>query len=241
VNSPGGTAGPITLCAEIKEVNDGSPGNISLATPVTFTLTPMAAGATITRTADTSGGGVGGTLRACVTLSNVPVNVYDVVINVGGNRYTGSANVVLTVYDPSLGFVTGGGTVVRSGVTAYFGFIVRPNDNGVPQGEFLYIERRPTGDVKLKSSGMQSLSIISNVAVFTGRGALNGVANHTFRVTGVDNGEPGSGDQFGLSVFTPGGAIISNLTFNPITLSGGNILVPEPSEFNAFGVSNGFR
>src|SRR5262249_30567693 len=46
VNSPGGTSGLITLCADIREVNDGSPGNISLATPVTFTLTPIGAGAT---------------------------------------------------------------------------------------------------------------------------------------------------------------------------------------------------
>src|SRR5262249_21731016 len=73
VNAPGGTAGPITLCAAINEVSDGSPGNISFATPVTFTLTPIAAGApTITRMADTTGGGVGGTLTACVTLNNVP-------------------------------------------------------------------------------------------------------------------------------------------------------------------------
>src|SRR5262249_3794418 len=56
VNSPGGTAGPITLCAEIKEASDGSPGDISLATPVTFTLTPVASGTVITRTATTSGG-----------------------------------------------------------------------------------------------------------------------------------------------------------------------------------------
>src|SRR5215471_21558158 len=29
VNSPGGTAGPITLCAAINEPSDGSPGDIS--------------------------------------------------------------------------------------------------------------------------------------------------------------------------------------------------------------------
>ena len=91
VNSSGGNGRPITLCATVTEVSDGSPGDISLATPVTFTLTPVAPGTTITRTATTSGGGVGGTLTACVTLSNVPVNVYDVGISVGGNNYTGSA------------------------------------------------------------------------------------------------------------------------------------------------------
>ena len=229
MNSPGGTAGPITLCAEINEANDGSPGDISLATPVTFTLTPVAPGTTITQTATTSGGGVGGTLTACVTLNNVPVNVYDVGVSVGGNNYTGSVSTVLAVFDPSLGFVTGGGTIVRDGVTACFGFNVKYKSNGAPQGELLYIEHRPTGLVKLKSNAMQSLSIVGNTGVFIGKATLNDVGNHTFRATVIDNGEPGSSDQFGLRVTAPGGAVIPDLTFDPITLSGGNIQVPHQS------------
>jgi subtilisin-like proprotein convertase family protein len=227
VNSPGGTAGPITLCAAINEASDGSPGNISLATPVTFTLTPVAPGTTITRTATTSGGGVGGTLTACVTLSNVPVNVYDVGISVGGNNYTGSGSAVLAVYDPSLGFVTGGGTVFHNGVHGAFGFNVKYKKNGVPQGELLYTECGPTGSVKLKSTTMQSLSIVGVTGVFIGKATINGVGNYTFRATVVDNGEPGSNDQFGLRVTTSGGAVVPGLTFDPITLSGGNIQVPH--------------
>jgi len=230
VNSPGGTAGPITLCAAINEASDGSPGDISLATPVTFILTPVAPGApTITQTATTSGGGVGGTLTACVTLSNVPVNVYNVGVSVGGSYYTGSNSAVLAVYDPSLGFVTGGGTILHDGVTACFGFNVRYQGNGNAQGSLLYIELRPTGVVKLKSNAMQSLSIVGNTGVFIGKATLNDVGNHTFRVTVVDNGEPGRNDQFGLRVTAPGGAIIPGLTFDPITLSGGNIQVPHQS------------
>jgi subtilisin-like proprotein convertase family protein len=230
VNSLGGTAGPITLCATINEASDGSPGDISLATPVTFTLTPVAPGTpTITRTATTSGGGVGGTLTACVTLSNVPVNVYDVGINIGGNNYTGSSSAVLAVYDPSLGFVTGGGTIVHNGVTANFGFNVKYKKNGAPQGELLYIECGPTGTLKLMSTSMQSLSIVGNTGVFIGKATLNDVGNYTFLATVVDNGEPGSSDQFGLRVTAPGGAIIPGLTFDPITLSGGNIQVPHQS------------
>lgn len=226
VNSPGGTAGPITLCATVNETNDESLGDISLATPVTFTLTPVAPGTTIVRTATTTGGGVGGTLTACVTLTNVPVNVYDVGISVGGNYYTGSGSDVLAVYDPSLGFVTGGGTISHNGVTANFGFNVRYRKNGVPEGEFLYNECG-ANNVKLKSTSMQSLSIVGNTAVFISKGTLNGIGNHKFRVTVVDNGEPGRNDLFGLQVTNPGGAIIPGLTFNPITLSGGNIQVPH--------------
>jgi len=230
VNSPGGSAGPITLCATINEAGDGSPGDISRATPVTFTLTPVAPGTpTITQAATTSGGGAGGTLTACVTLSNVPVNVYDVGISIGGSYYTGSNSAVLAVYDPSLGFVTGGGTIIRDGVHASFGFNVKYKSNGAPQGELLYIECRPTGMVKLKSTSMQSLSIVGNTGVIISKATLNGVGDHTFRATVVDNGEPGRDDQFGLRVTAPGGVIIPGLTFDPITLSGGNIQVPHQS------------
>jgi hypothetical protein len=55
-------------------------------------------------------------------------------------------------------------------------------------------------------------------------------ANSQFAVhqaTVVDNGEPGRNDLFGLQVTSPGGAVIPELTFNPITLSGGNIQVPH--------------
>jgi subtilisin-like proprotein convertase family protein len=230
VTSPGGTAGPITLCATISEASDGSPGDISLATPVTFILTPVTPGApAITQTAATSGGGVGGTLTACVTLGNVPVNVYDVSISVGGNHYAGSGSAVLVVYDPSLGFVTGGGTVVRDGVTACVGFNVKFQRDGNAQGYLLYIERRPTGEVKLKSNAMQSLSIIGAAGVFIGKATLNDVGKHTFRAIVVDNGEPGRNDQFGLQVTAPDGTIIPDLTFDPITLSGGNIQIPHQS------------
>jgi hypothetical protein len=230
VNSPGGTAGPITLCATINEASDGSPGDISLATPVTFTLTPVTPGApAITQTATISGGGVGRTLTACVTLGAVPVNVYDVSISVGGNHYTGSGSAVLVVYDPSLGFITGGGTIVRDGVTACFGFNVKFQRDGNAQGYLLYIEHRPTGEVKLKSNAMQSLSIFGAAGVFIGKATLNDVGKHTFRATVIDNGEPGGNDQFGLQVTAPGGAIIPGLTFDPITLSGGNIQVPHQS------------
>src|SRR5262249_36107221 len=75
VNSPGGSAGPITLCAAIAEVSDQSPGDVSNAAPVTFTLSPVGPGSPITQNGVLSGGGVGGTLNACVTLTNVPVNV----------------------------------------------------------------------------------------------------------------------------------------------------------------------
>jgi hypothetical protein len=227
VNSPGGKAGPITLCAAINEANDGSPGDISLATPVTFTLRPFVPGTpTITQTATTSGGGVGGTLTACVTLNNVPVNVYDVTISVGGNNYTGSKSIVLVVFDPSRKFTTGAGTIVRNGAPAVFAFSAKFQRDDDAEGSLVYIERRQTGDVRLEIISIQSLSIVGNTAVLIGRAIFNG-GDCIFRATAIDNDLLGRQDKFGLQVATPSGTIIQDLTFDPITLTSGNILVPR--------------
>jgi hypothetical protein len=215
-------------------VSDGSLGDISNAAPVTFTLSPVGPGSPITQNATLSGGGVGGTLTACATFNNVPVNVYDVGVSVGGNHYTGSGSgAPLVVFDPALGFVTGAGTVVHNGALAIFAFNAKYNKNDDLRGELLYIELRPSGLVKLKSDDLQSLSIVGDTGVILGKATLNDVGNHTFRATVVDNGEPGRNDQFGLRVTAPGGAIIPGLTFDPITLSSGNIQVPHQSSATA--------
>jgi hypothetical protein len=74
---------------------------------------------------------------------------------------------------------------------------------------------------------MQSLAIVGNTAVFTGKGPFNGVGNFVFRVTAIDNGEPGTNDQFGLLLTYPNGAIVSDMTFAPLIIVGGNIQVPH--------------
>ncbi len=234
VKSPGGTSGPFTLCAAVNEASDGSPGDISLATPVTFTLTPVAPGTpTVTRTASVSGGGVGGTLTACAAFNNVKVNIYDVGVSVGGNHYAGSGATALAVFDPSDGFVTGIGSILRNGKLAAFAFAVKYKHNGSPEGALLYVENRSDGLVTLKSDEVQALSMVGDTGVFTGKATLNGVGNHSFRATVVDKGLSGRNDQFGLRVTAPDGTVISNLTFAPITLNAGNILVTNLSGNNA--------
>jgi hypothetical protein len=227
VSTSGGTAASITLVANISEVaDDTSLGDIGNAVPVTFTLRPLAGGSTITKVATVSGSGAG-PLVASVTLTNLPVNVYDVSIGIGGNYYTGSAETCLAVYDPSLGYVTGAGTVTRGGVAANFAFNAKYVKGGQLQGSLFYIEHRVGGDVVLKSNAMGALAIVGNKAVLTGKATLGGVGNYKFQATVLDNGDPGSSDQFGLQVTDPSGAIVTSLTFNPLTLSGGNIVVPH--------------
>ncbi|HKQ90687.1 MAG TPA: hypothetical protein VJZ77_08395 [Blastocatellia bacterium] len=74
-----------------------------------------------------------------------------------------------------------------------------------------------------------------------GAATLNGVGNHTFRATVVDNGEPGRNNKFGLQVTAPSGAIIADLTFDPITLSAGNIQVPHQSRHFAASAGTAFK
>jgi len=186
------------------------------------TGTPLASGAAVF-----SGGGVGATRTACVTLSNVPVNVYDVTLTINGSFYQGSGSTVLAVYDPSLGFVAGGGHVIHNGFRANVGVNIKYLKSGNAQGSLLYIEHRPGGDVKVKSTAMGTMAIVGGEAVSTGKATLNGIGNYGFIARILDNGEPGFTDQFGLRVTDPGGNIVLDLTFNPITLSGGNFSVPK--------------
>ena len=102
-------------------------------------------------------------------------------------------------------------------------FDVKYRKNGTPQGGLLYAERRPTGFVTLQASAVQSLSIVGNTGVIFGTARLNGVGNHTFRAILVDGVKSARSDRFGLQVFSPSGAVLPDMTFDPITLRGGNI------------------
>ena len=228
VNSSGGTAGPITLCFEINEVSDGSPGNTSNITSVSVSVTPIGAGSSVTPSAATfSGGGVGATRTACVTLTNVPVNVYDVTLTINGDFYQGSGTTVLAVYDPSLGFVTGGGSLIHNGYSANVGVNIKYLKSGRAQGSLLYVEHRPEGDVVVKSNAIGSMAIVGNEAKPSGKAALNDVGNYSFIARIIDNGESGVNDLFGLRVTNPGGNLVVDLTFDPLALTGGNLVVPK--------------
>ena len=228
VNSPGGTGGPITLCFDMNEETDGSPGDTTNITSVTVSVIPIGSGSAVSAGAAVlSGGGVGATRTACVTLNNVPVNVYDVTLTINGNFYQGTGSTVLTVYDPSLGFVSGGGSLIHNGFKASVGVNIKYLKSGNAQGSLLYIEHRPGGDVVVKSNAIGTMAIVANEAKPTGKATVNGGGNHSFIGRIIDNGEPGLTDRFGLRVTSPTGAILVDLTFDPIQLSGGNFSVPK--------------
>ena len=149
--------------------------------------------------------------------------MYNVGVNVGGNNYAGSGAAQLTVFDPSLGSFRGIGAIIRNGRPATFLFNIKYRKNGTPQGGLLYVERRATGWMTIQTNAVQALSIVGNTGVIVGNAIVNGVGNHTFRATLVDSSKSGRGDRFGLQVISPSGAVVPDLTFDPITMKAGNI------------------
>jgi CSLREA domain-containing protein len=229
VSTPGGTAGPVRLCADIGDALDGSLGDIALAVPVTFSLAAVVPGSAVPSQTATM---IGGT--ACVEFNNVPVNVYDVAITVGGDYYTGSGSSVLAVFDPTLGFTTGGGRVLNSaGNTLHFGFSFK-YDKKAFKGQMLVMEHHSDGSVtKLKSNSLTSLSIVGNRALVLGKANMlyatgTSDGNLGFRLDVTDNGEPGHSDRFGLKTTMSTGAPIPEFYVDPPQLIlGGNIQVPQ--------------
>jgi hypothetical protein len=229
VASPGGTSPQFALSASLTEEADGSPGDITKASPVSFALSPIGGGSS--PTCNNTGSVSGSTLTVNCTFTNVPVGVYEVNIIVGGDYYTGGGSTVLTVYDPSLGFVSGGGWIVNpiTGYRGNFGVNVKYLKNGKAQGQIMYIEHRPTGDLKVKSNAMQNVAIVGNEAQVTAKANYGEVGNYVIIARVIDNGDPGKTDKFGLKLLEPSGRVVSDLNFlaDPVLLGGGNNQVPK--------------
>jgi hypothetical protein len=215
VSSPGGTANTITLTGQLQEVSDGSPGDLSKAV-VTVSLLPAVSGSpTITCVVSNATGSL------TATCSNIPVNSYTVQWNVTGDYYQApQVNTVLAVYDPSLGFVTGSGSVMINGVSADFSLSVQYKKDGtLGGGGVSWVEHLSTGDVTIRSTVLTSMSIVGATAIIDGQASVNGSGAYPLRVIVTDNGSPGvNRDLFGLQV-PPA------VSFSPVAITTGNIQV----------------
>jgi hypothetical protein len=153
------------------------------------------------------------------------VNTYTAQANVTGDYYTGSSEDVLVVYDPSLGFTTGGGWFYWPGTedpeTGYpgdrtnFGYTMKYNKKGGNvQGSLLIIRHMPDGTIyRMKSNALYGLSLGENVTIPMGWAAFSGkgtylepgwpepVGNYEFTAYVEDRNEPGVGiDRFWIEV-----------------------------------------
>ncbi len=169
VAAPGGTSPEFTLRACVSERHAASLGDLDLA-QVAMSLVPVGPGGSVagTETVTTTEEGA-----KCVTFtfSEVPVNTYTVEVTVTGDHYVGSGEDVLVVYDPSLGFTTGGGWFFWPGTddpeTGYrgdrttFGYTMKYNKAGKNlQGSLLLIRHLEDDSIyRVKSNALDGLAL----------------------------------------------------------------------------------
>ncbi len=235
-----GTAPQMTFTARIREVTDYSYGDISKIEQVRYTLAPVGGGtsynclAAVSRIIPATETDPGFIDTACTFPSGVKIDVYDVIVSVGGNYYGGAGHSVLTVYDPAAGGSNGAGTITdpATGNSADFAYMAAYVTNGGAKGKMIYVETNADGgQMILKGNVMSTLAISGNTAKITGKATLDGVGNYSYVLTGVDNAtttnpNPAiSPDKYGQRVTDSSGTQVANLSFDPSSVETGNVFV----------------
>ncbi|MFQ5713208.1 MAG: SBBP repeat-containing protein [Candidatus Scalinduaceae bacterium] len=166
----------------------------------------------------------------------VPVGVYTVTISFDGDDCLladSQTEVTLAVYDPSAGFVTGGGwinspegaykdDVIATG-KANFGFVSRYKKGAtIPTGQTEFVFK--AADLNFHSSEYQWLVVTgANYAKFKGSGTINGAGDYKFMIWAGDTAP----DTFRIRIWEEFGGVetdkYDNGTDQPI--GGGNIVV----------------
>jgi hypothetical protein len=259
VDTPGGDSLPFSLTAYIQEtcpdtaVCTPDPGDISNA-EVQITLTSVGPGGSYT--SDTSGdctkvGVTGAVLEVGCNFDDIEVNTYYVEATVIGDYYVGGPDEnVFVVYDPSLGFATGGGWFYWPDTTdkTSFGYTINYNKKGAKvKGSLLMIRRvGPKAKYRIKSNAFHGLALgesadpVFGWASFSGKstylepGWSEPEGNYEFTAYVEDRNEPGTGtDRFWIEVkdksrnIVPAMSMDREATDNAVGTQGGNLVVPH--------------
>jgi hypothetical protein len=172
----------------------------------------------------------------------LPTGVYNLCVrgtDAAGNTSDGLACILLAVYDPTAGFVTGGGWI-DSPLGAYypdtslagkanFGFVAKYRRGAnVPDGstEFQF----HAAGLKFHSRTYEWLVVAGERAQYKGVGNFNGTEGYGFMLTAIDgNKKP---DAFRMKIWDPTGVVIydnqlgaSDTSEPTTTLGGGSIVI----------------
>ncbi len=266
VNAPGSNASePFSLVVTVEELEPdlaaylAAAGNINLA-EVSITLEPVGPGSPVAGVCTPNPvdpvTGYDDVLTATCSFVDVPVNTYSVAYVVDGGYYTGYSEDVVVVYDPSLGFTTGGGWFYWPGSedlnSGYpgdrtnFGYTMKYNKPLTSiQGNLLLIRHLPDGSIyRFKSNAIEGLSLgdvgAFGWASFTGKGTYlepgwpDPIGNHQFIFYVEDHDEPGTGiDRVWVETRDKDDLVIPVMSMtrpgsaNAIEINGGNIVVPH--------------
>jgi uncharacterized repeat protein (TIGR01451 family) len=160
------------------------------------------------------------------TLNSLGPDVYELTATIQGDYFQGGGVGALTVYNPALGFTTGGGwyTDPTNGYRYNFGFNAKILKSGQVQGSLLTIVRTPQGVYEVKSNAMGGLivapvkdgagNILYYSATFSGKAnysippsqgllwcGARKCGDYRFTVYVEDRKEPGGGfDRFWIQV-----------------------------------------
>ena len=173
-----------------------------------------------------------------------------------GGYYEGFGEDVLVVFDPSLGFTTGGGWFYWPGTgdpgdRTNFGYTMKYGRRiSRVKGSLLLIRHLSDGTIfRLKSNALTGLAIgeddtgstygwasFSGKATYREPGWVEPEGNYKFVTYVEDHGEPGAGaDRFWIEVRDGDNSIEPDLsmadpaTDNAAVIEGGNVVVPHTS------------
>jgi len=138
--------------------------------------------------------------------------VYTVTTTVANSVFPASDSVMIVIYDPSAGFVTGGGTIA-SGAGAYtadpslsglasFGFVSKYKKGAnVPDGDTEF--NFHVANFNFHSTAYQWLVVAGAKAQYKGTGTVNGTGNYGFLLSAVDGQVNGGGgfDKFRIKIW----------------------------------------
>jgi subtilisin-like proprotein convertase family protein len=205
------------------------PAPVAIGTPITLaaSFTDVGTGDTHTATFDLDQGGStaagvvvesNGSGSATASVTFTEAGVYTIRASVtDDDNDTGSRSSALdvaayvVVYDPSGGFVTGGGWISSpAGAlasdpeafgTASFGFVAKYHTGArTPSGntEFQF----HAGNLNFASTSYDWLVVASSKAKYKGQGTINGEGLYGFMLTAIDGGsEDGRGDAFRIKIW----------------------------------------
>jgi hypothetical protein len=194
-----------------------NPAAIGTAIDITATVTDNAAVALAEYSIDggpwilMSGSFGTPTVNVSASFTTNAAGVYNICIrgsdSAGNNNCDTNCDLLIAVYDPSAGYVTGGGWLMSPagackpdlGATgkANFGFVSKYKKGAtIPTGETEF--QFKAGNLNFHSTAYEWLVVSGALAQYKGTGTVNGVAGYSFLLTAKDGQINGGGGVDGL-------------------------------------------
>jgi hypothetical protein len=171
----------------------------------------------------------GGTGTAAGSHFYSAAGVYTVTLTLtdddGGVTHSTSGFVV--VYDPSAGFVTGGGWINSPAGKASFGFVAKyKTGTTIPGGNTQF--QFQTAAMDFRSTSYDWLVVGGPKAQYKGVGTINGAGDYGFLLSAIDGQRPGGADMFRIKIWDRSTGLViydnhlgASDTSDPTTLLGG--------------------